>query len=1138
MINNIFKSYVNVPLVAVFVVLSLSVSALVSLVSSTQTSAANYPYNPMSVRDDRCYSSINSVSRIAGLLGQPNFGMVNAIMNAPVYDWDQGTGVTPANASYAMYNLFGAQRGVFNGLRGSLDGVSVGYAKDFNFRVSPMPNLQWMLKYMTLQLPNDAGKLAWLTGAPNTVNTVDGSRGRPYIANPFIYTQSALIMPNGLPQFQAVTGPLSDLNSAAQGESSLESVFGLDALKNITNFNNYQLNGSSALINELFNGDTVSQGGLEGLINQGSNLMSAGLTDTRNFEATVETFIGDVMSLPGIRHLLASPAYQVRGDRPADNCYESLTAPNQVPAYAFSMPGATTIPVTMPGWIFSIFTMLDGKGPSSSGMTMYLGGSINGKAMLDCYGRGVTPTVVGHDRYKIRDWPATYSEGLSTGALNMSLFFLIQGAALAADIAAPGSGATIREVGMAIPAITTKFETYTSGFAFLFNIDQNSVVLPDHLRNRVVDYRYTGGTQSKRSDINVYYALGGLGHDQSQNGQQFNPDVYLKLYRPYIVEPAFSLGSTPRETLDGHYVDAQITTQKYGFSAGNTATSVGGSNYQPKPSSGGFPGDAAAGGPTYDVNTSDRNAARSFTTAEVYKMVIKPGTLVNAIDAAKINEPEGEREGEGVEPFYSQKTAPAINQSVDSCSFFAQQLRTGDAGADPSRLTSDNSNANNSLPNAPTIDNRALGEDSNFTCGVVASKQLKMGQNDWTDGLYNELVEFTAETPPGTKVCFAVRYSNYTNDIKTRGNHWWDGRQNNYNSEYETPNDKTYLSRANCIISGYKPSLQVRGGDLMTNGGVYTGTNVKEFLSSTATPREVRTYGSWVEYGIIAKDSVNQMASGGLYRIGMPPSYRNFGYLTFANENTSSGPEHGNYPGNSDEAGDIDDGFERVTRQFTSMSEQAQIRQSVDSDGDGNPDAIDLATLPSGVYRLRGTQINLTASAPLPERRSLILLVDQLSPGTVPAVNITGNIQIPVDYGEGSSVSDISQVVIAPSSESGEYRLNIGHAASQVDAWLLNPNGTVNTCYTGLPTAHVQNTPRAGSMCNAPLTVNGPVSADNLLLRRDGGKDQSNTPPIAQSIPGENFNLRPDAYIWAAHHVDAGGSKYITTNSVDLPPRY
>ena len=68
--------------------------------------------------------------------------------------------------------------------------------------------------------------------------------------------------------------------------------------------------------------------------------------------------------------------------------------------------------------------------------------------------------------------------------------------------------------------------------------------------------------------------------------------------------------------------------------------------------------------------------------------------------------------------------------------------------------------------------------------------------------------------------------------------------------------------------------------------------------------------------------------------------------------------------------------------------------------------------------------------------------------------------------------------------------------------------------------------------------MNGPVSAQLVLLRRNGGKDQGDETTIAQSIPGENFNLRPDAYLWAGNYVDSSGKKYVTTNAVDLPPRY
>ena len=76
--------------------------------------------------------------------------------------------------------------------------------------------------------------------------------------------------------------------------------------------------------------------------------------------------------------------------------------------------------------------------------------------------------------------------------------------------------------------------------------------------------------------------------------------------------------------------------------------------------------------------------------------------------------------------------------------------------------------------------------------------------------------------------------------------------------------------------------------------------------------------------------------------------------------------------------------------------------------------------------------------------------------------------------------------------------------------------------------------------CYNTLTVNGPVSADTLLLRRSGSRDQNDVPPydLKQSVAGENFNLRPDAYIWAINYVSDFGRKLITTNLLDLPPRF
>lgn len=1094
----------DLPVMATLMVLGVLVAAVTSLGLSQPSYAANYPYHPMSVRDDRCYSSLSSAGSIAGLFGQPNFGMVNAIVNAPIYDWDQST---IASAAYTDYNLLGRNAHLPNGLRGSLQGRSVGYAEDFRFRVSPIPNLVWMGKYIGMQLPNDAGKAAWLAGQANPVLFPAGTSRDPYIANPFLYTQSALIMPSGFPQFQAVTGVFNDIdqaqNMSQQGltQGAISQLFHLDSAESITNVGNYGL-GSSSLLNAIKGGGSGNLT-VENFAELATKIASSSPDALRDAEAGAENIVGDIVNLPGLSHL-NSFEYGVRGSVPQDNCYESLTATRQVPSYAFSVPGAA-IPVTMPGWAFSLITFLDDGQLSSSGMTTYLGGSINGKAMLDCYGRGVTATVGFHKSLKMVNLPGIlFQSGIGSFVADSTILAAIEAAAAAADAAAPGSGQAIRTIGERFPALTTQYETYTSGFAFMFRLTQSSIKMPSYLNNRVIDYNYLGG--SKTSDINLAFLIGGDGHNQSQNGQQFNPDIYLKLKRPFAIEPAIDIGGSPRRTLDGQQVSVKIDTSKYGFNAGNPLS--------PNPENRKYRLDKNAdGGPTYDDNAGANG--RSFTQARVYKIVMKPGVVPNAIDADKVNT------ARQTKTYYDVSTTPAISQATNPCGFFAQQLNVGDAGALPSQLSTNNSNANASMPSPQNIQDRPLGADAPYTCGQIASKDIRMTQAQKTDVLYDQTEKISAETPPGTKVCFAVYYTSYTNDIKSAGLDWWNGTQGNYNANYSTPGDTSYLSRARCIISGYKPSMQVRGGDLMVNGGVYTGTNIKDFLAASGmaepersnnTPRE---YGSWVEYGVIASGPVVRLGSGAIYRTGLTPSLEELGFLTFANNrNVSNEHDYGKY------SAQVDDGFSRVTRQFTSMSGQSTETTTT----------VNLSNLSSGVYRLPRANVEITASGDLPVKRSIILLAQD---GTT--VTIASDVRIPLQY---SSVGDISQVVLAPMTDTARYTLNINHNVSQVDAWLINPGGTINTCYTGEPSLSVENIPRAGGRCANTLTVNGPVSTSTLLLRRNGGKDQGTETTVVQSIPGENFNLRPDAYIWAANYVDSTGKKYVTTNSIDLPPRY
>ena len=1108
----------NVPLIVVVTLFVFSVSTISAMWLASPVGANKQPGPPyrsaMSVRDDGCYSSLGAVSNISTLLGGASFGLVNAIVNAPVYDWDQAP-----NTAFTIQSHTPA-----SGLRGNMGGDVVGYAHDFDFKVTPIPNLFWMAQYFAKQLPYDAGQLALLAGGTNPLanSGIGKSRANPFIANPFIYQQGAILFPSGIPRVQVITGPLTNPQGSGNWLNSLNPGTLLTNLQGVLGAGNNILQQNSDVVGDVQNGDikqivgniSTSSAGLAG---QAANLL-----------------INSPLLAP------ATVKYNVNGDFNQNNaprndtCYESLTGSKKVPAYAFSVLD-TAIPITIPGWLYTPITLIDGKGFSAAGMTLYPPGSINDKDLLDCYGRGTQPIVTGSGRYKIGDFAVpgyagasgvfmipiigqiagVAAVGLGSYLINTAIGAAITAAGVAADAAAPGTGSSVASIALRLPAIETAYETYTSGFAFGFLIEPNGIKrLPTHLANRVVDYNNSG-----TFSINGTYLIGsdGTNHALSQNGKQFNPDLYVKLKKPYELAPQFSIDSNPdpgarRDRLDGSTVQVSINNQKSGFETGKTTAPRDASNvYRPSTSD--------KGGPTYDDNAGGTN--RSFTRASVYRIIMKPGVIPNAIDVDK--------RVVGTKAAY---TGTQLAGNTDSCAFLRQKLSDGDADpasqtrASVSQIT--NSNANNGRPEFAAADAVQCDYAKRADGTPVRDVEIRMGSSTNLQELYNIAEKIPAEAEPGTKYCYAVYYDSYGNDVKFQGSEWWGNRNAatrqgavNYNPNYNAEQDKRYLSKAKCIISGYKPSLQVRGGDLIVDGGVFTGTNTKDFLASTSDPKELRRYGSWVEYGVIASGAIVNTGSGSSYRTGMVASLEELGSLAFANNrNSSNRPDYGRY------ADDVDTGFSKVARQFTAMSGQARTDVAT-------RDTVDLVTqVPeSGVYKLKpNATVTITASGVLPANRSIILLAQE---GTT--VNVASNIEIPTTYG---SIGEISQVVIAPATEALNYAINIDHNVGRIDSWLINPNGLINTCRTGQPNGSIENTPRSRGLCDNTLTVNGPVSAAQLLLRRNGGKDQGDETTVRQSEPAENFNLRPDAYIWAASYVDSASKKYVTTNSIDLPPRY
>jgi uncharacterized protein YegL len=123
-----------------------------------------------------------------------------------------------------------------------------------------------------------------------------------------------------------------------------------------------------------------------------------------------------------------------------------------------------------------------------------------------------------------------------------------------------------------------------------------------------------------------------------------------------------------------------------------------------------------------------------------------------------------------------------------------------------------------------------------------------------------------------------------------------------------------------------------------------------------------------------------------------------------------------------------------------------------------------------------------------------------------------------------NDVSQIPQMVIIAK------KIVIAANVTQVDAWLIardSGNGSIQTCDVD------PSTKETIDVCNNPLIVNGPVMTDHLYMLRTFGSGVGSD----SGTPAEIFNLRADAYLWAAAHALVNG-RVQTTYTTELPPRF
>ena len=369
----------------------------------------------------------------------------------------------------------------------------------------------------------------------------------------------------------------------------------------------------------------------------------------------------------------------------------------------------------------------------------------------------------------------------------------------------------------------------------------------------------------------------------------------------------------------------------------------------------------------------------------------------------------------------------------------------------------------------------------------------------------------TGDAQVGDLVCRTMSIRHYN----------WDTR--------DSGNESRRVAYPKCYRVAKKPSVQIWGNDVRvgSNSSTVVGLPATEYTKSsiitavsglTAAPLDM-SYGSWGEYGMVTpiEGVIKSSSSGGLSGRGtggaplasQTATDRN--KLSFANSGTALAGQYGMWGSISAQPS--------VSTQFGSGSSRA-----------GN---ISLTDLAAGTYTATSSTAKL--SGEVGAGRSIII---RSSNTIVIDDNIT--------YASSSysRPNDITQLVIIAKN------IIIKDNVTRVDAWLVATPNAANTNGGVISTCETSDSPNLGDAytnelsagtCNQQLTINGPVLARELQLRRTAGAEKTDDGDVngrGYNNPAEIINMRADAYIWAANYVSRTTGNIKTDYTVELPPRY
>ncbi len=320
------------------------------------------------------------------------------------------------------------------------------------------------------------------------------------------------------------------------------------------------------------------------------------------------------------------------------------------------------------------------------------------------------------------------------------------------------------------------------------------------------------------------------------------------------------------------------------------------------------------------------------------------------------------------------------------------------------------------------------------------------------------------------------------------------------------PEPKYRLTPLACATVGVKPSIQVNGGDVSVGrafaGDVNALADNESMIVTNTSMSEGKTFGSWGEYAASAPGRIVGFGTqSGLAKGAAFPDPFSWNGLTLSN--TSVGGEFGRFASSSG-LGTIPD----IASVVRSLSPSPQAFNAT------------LGKEPARGSYVYKPEADITIDqSSIPAGHSIFVY----APDHV--ITIKGNITYTSD--ELKQVGDIPQVLLIAD------RIKIDPSVGQVDAWLIAPGkqGVIDTCGV----SDDIKTPLSTKECNQQLTINGPVMAHQLWLRRTART--ITTGENGDRTPAELINLRPDVYLWADNQPGAE-KRLLTTYSKELAPRF